>query len=238
MIGDHVKCGNSTGIVDQVDDEASMIEVVCFQSAGREPERKSFHIDNDIVRYDYDVMFGRFVGREAVDRAGQHADHLLDGRSPYRDKNGFALWCKTGSPLTLGRASQLAVARVEDCVRKRMTSVREVRVGDHISEAFANDRQHYIVVNVDVVHNRVDVIYLQQSTTHLERVFKKDRLAFQPDKFHVYFYDSADRYPVNEVIRNAREKLVGGEEGYQLPFRDSHHFAAWCKARSFRLHCQ
>ena len=237
MSGDHIHCRNSTGIVVEVDEATSRITVVCLQPATqRQPQRKTFHIGrDDVYRYDYDMAVG-LVRDEVVDRANACVD---DAAADYRDGSELALWCKTKTPTNsnwnLQTLSQWAAARLEGHVRIKVTMVDKIEPGDHIASASTEDcsirqQQHYIVV--DVIENHLVVIYLDQSKKYWS--INKHGITFAPGEFYKYFYDIRDGRSADDVIADAKNKLAGNE-AYELPFRDSYHFAYWCKTGSLYL---
>ena len=50
-----------------------------------------------------------------------------------------------------------------------------------------------------------------------------------------YFYDVREWYDPDTVIARAREKLGSSMDG--LPYKDTQHFATWCRTNTLQLHC-
>jgi hypothetical protein len=241
--GDHVcyKAGVFAwehGIVIEVIQSSSFSEIrgVWFTKGTGNVDRtvrvEKYIRDGQLYRYDYDIAVGNdaeTTKQRALSEAGQRSS------TSYNSGESFGVWCKMSASISPEDASTLAKARMVGRVSTLVQGKDDLQIGDHIS---CGPALHAIIVErretmLEVVCFPSDgneslavVQKLLDVTEHLEK-----------NKVWKYFYDVnewKDASDSSEVVFSA--KMNVDKIACELPFKDSEHFATWCKTGLRQLH--
>lgn len=117
-------------------------------------------------------------------------------------------------------------------VRKRIFSINDVSVGDHVALHKEYVLWHHaIVVSVQPRDMKLTIVHytggLKKHQGHFTSV-RQEELKVDFDKNQIYLYDyGKDCFPPQEVVERARSRL--DEHRYNIFAQNCEHFAHWCK---------